>query len=245
MNEEVFSNPVIKKRKKSGNFAIFVLSILLVISLLGSYYFYTKYSAIKNNADILSQKEINSVLKDVSKLMFLPTDEEPSMATIIDKNQLIDQPFFTEAKNGDKLLIFGKSSQAIIYRPSDNKIIKVGPIFLNQSNQNTGSQSDTADNSLSSDVSDLSFKVAYYNGTNTDNLSAQTESAIKLKYPNSQTTILKNANQTDYKSSIVVDISGVYTQEISNIANFLNASVQGLPEGEEIPEADILIISGN
>ncbi len=38
------------------------------------------------------------------------------------------QPFFANAQVGDKVLIYYKAKKAILYNPTDNKIVEVGPI---------------------------------------------------------------------------------------------------------------------
>lgn len=63
----------------------------------------------------------------------LPSDEQPTVATVSDPNKLKDQPFFAGAEKDDKLLIYTNSKKAIIYRPSTNKIINVGPIAISDS----------------------------------------------------------------------------------------------------------------
>jgi hypothetical protein len=241
------SRVIIKTKQKSNgkSFFIFILFVFLFASLFGTYYFYNKYNQLKKNPDIISQKEVDNTLASVEKLMVLPSDETPSMATVLDKNKLEGQDFFVGVENGDKLLIFSKSMQAIIYRPSSNKIIKVGPIFINETNQEEISQNGNIENVepvVEENINNL--KIAYYNGTSIPNLSAQTESAIKLKYPNYQTSLLANASNSDYKKTIVVDLSGLHAVEANEISQLVGASVQILPELEIKPDADILIISG-
>ncbi|PIZ94925.1 MAG: hypothetical protein COX80_05440 [Candidatus Magasanikbacteria bacterium CG_4_10_14_0_2_um_filter_33_14] len=248
-NRHVESVRVHKVRKSNGkNFVIFLLIIFMLAGMFGSYYFYNKYSQLKKDPDITSQKELDTTLKSVGKLMLLPSDEAPTMATVLDKSKLQDQAFFSGVEDNDKLLIFPKASQAIIYRPSTNKIIKVGPIFINDEIQNDlGKNAVNINEDIVNQeeiVVTSSLRIAYYNGTDVANLSAQTESFVKLKYPDYKTTILSNASKQDYKQNIVVDISEQYPIEVSGLASLLGAKVETLPEGEIKPDADILIILG-
>lgn len=78
-----------------------------------------------------AQAEVNAVIAKVSKLMVLP-DETPTVATVTDINAVKDQPFFAQAQNGDKVLIFQNAGEAILFRESENKIIKFGAVNFNQ-----------------------------------------------------------------------------------------------------------------
>ena len=82
------------------------------------------------NPQQVSLEQTKSVVEKVGKLIALPTDETPSLATVQDKSKLKDQPFFKNALNGDKLLLFIKAKKAILYRESTNKIIEVAPINI-------------------------------------------------------------------------------------------------------------------
>jgi hypothetical protein len=77
----------------------------------------------------LSQQDVDSLVGTVGKLILLPA-ETPTIATVTDLNALKDQAFFTNARVGDKVLMFPKSKRAILYDPQDNKIIEVGPITV-------------------------------------------------------------------------------------------------------------------
>ncbi|KKR56818.1 MAG: hypothetical protein UT96_C0033G0001, partial [Candidatus Woesebacteria bacterium GW2011_GWC2_40_30] len=79
-----------------------------------------------------AQAEANALVAKVSKLMTLPTDETPTIATVTDVSIVADQPFFKNAQNGDKVLIYQKAGKAILYRESENKIIEVGAVNFNQ-----------------------------------------------------------------------------------------------------------------
>lgn len=64
-----------------------------------------------------------SVIEKVGELVELPKNELPSIATVTDVDKLSEQIFFAKAKNGDKVLVYSQESWAVIYRPSNNKII--------------------------------------------------------------------------------------------------------------------------
>jgi len=115
---------------------IFVVLFTTVAGL--AVYYYIQYNSIKNNPDNynLAKQEATQLTQKIGQFMELPK-EEPSVATITDKNKLKDQLFFANSENGDKLLIFTKAGEAILYRPSTNKIITVAPINLQTSQSPT------------------------------------------------------------------------------------------------------------
>jgi len=111
--------------------------LVLIIVLIPTIYF---YSQNKNNEKKLNDLQSNSasidaVVKQVGKLVILPSGEQPTLATISDAAKLQSQPFFTQAVNGDKLLVYNKAKIAILYRPSINKIVEMAP--LNSSSQSS------------------------------------------------------------------------------------------------------------
>ncbi len=75
-----------------------------------------------------TDRELRSLVSDVGNHMLLPTDETPTLATVSDMHALEGQEFFKHAEEGDKVLMYLRSRRAIIYRPSIDKIIEVGPI---------------------------------------------------------------------------------------------------------------------
>ncbi len=87
----------------------------------------------KGSAQI--QAEVDALVKEVGVLIELPKDEKPTVATVTDLDKVKDQTFFKSAKNGDKVLIYTNAKKAILYRPSENRIIEVGAVNINQQPQ--------------------------------------------------------------------------------------------------------------
>ena len=80
-----------------------------------------------------NEEEINEILAELSELLLLPSEEVPLVATVVDAESLrSEQPFYSNAEADDRLLIFAESQQAILYRPSDKKIINMGPVYFDQ-----------------------------------------------------------------------------------------------------------------
>ncbi|MDB5194326.1 MAG: hypothetical protein JWN50_340 [Parcubacteria group bacterium] len=95
--------------------------VLLVIIGVGGYAVFQHYSAPQTLST-------NDVVSAVGKLVELPQGETPTVATVTDLAPLAGQDFFKDAAVGDKVLIFGASKKAILYRPNGNKIIQIAPL---------------------------------------------------------------------------------------------------------------------
>jgi len=225
----------ILKHRKFKKIAIIVLVVLVFGALYGFVHYYRKYQALKADPNLEAQQEIESLQEAIGEFMDLPEGEIPSVATILDKEKLKDQPFFKNAENGDKLLVYTKAMKAILYRPSSNRIIEVAPLYIDPEDLEQQGQATQTSNSL---------KVSYYNGTEIDGLSEQVEETVKSTYPDYQTIDIMNASRKDYTRTIVIDLTGNRSQEAADIADLLGGEVGGLPDGETRPDADILIISG-
>lgn len=74
------------------------------------------------------REETNLLVDEVGKLIVLPQDESPTIATVTDLEKLKSQPFFANAQIGDKVLIYARAQKAILYRPDQNKIIELAPL---------------------------------------------------------------------------------------------------------------------
>ncbi len=113
-------------KKMKTIYKIIALIIVIVAVAFGGYYF-----AKKDAGKTDSQKELEETVRDVSKLMVLPQDEMPTLATVTDIKKLEGQPFFANAKTGDKILIYTNNKKIILYSPSLSKIVEVGALNLN------------------------------------------------------------------------------------------------------------------
>lgn len=115
-----------------------VLLLLLLASVAVGVGLFLRYREAKRQIALLQNPqeaakfENQKVIDAVGKLITLPTDETPSIATVTDAAKLKSQSFFQNAQNGDKVLIYSQAKKAILYRPSTNKIIEVGAINLNR-----------------------------------------------------------------------------------------------------------------
>ena len=96
--------------------AIIFIVVLLILTT-------NKKSGVDPNLAI--ERETMDLTQKIGKFMELPIGEQPTLATVTDRAKLKGQVFFESAQNGDKLLIYPKAKKAILYRPSNGKIIEV------------------------------------------------------------------------------------------------------------------------
>ena len=95
-----------------------------------------------SNPQAAAKAETKQLTEQVGRLIELPANETPTVATVVDVTKLQSQAFFANAKNGDRVLIFTQAKKAILYRPSTGKIIQVAPINIGN-NQSSQSQPQT------------------------------------------------------------------------------------------------------
>lgn len=104
--------------------------ILIVVGALGfGIVQYRNNNDLRNNPDKVAAQESTRITEKVGAFYNLPS-ETPTIATVEDKEKLKDQPFFKDAVNGDRILIYQGARLAIIYRESENRLINVGPIAI-------------------------------------------------------------------------------------------------------------------
>lgn len=124
--------------KRSSPKLLSVVLVVLLFTATGIAGIMTKkYQDLKKNPQSISQKQQESLLSKVGALMDLPKDEQPSIATVSDKEKLKEQAFFKSAENGDTLLIYTNAKKAVLYRESTNKIVEVAPIAIDTTQAGT------------------------------------------------------------------------------------------------------------
>jgi hypothetical protein len=225
---------------------LLIISVLVILALIPSLYFYNQYQSTKDllqNPKAQTNAQTKSLVDAVGRLIELPTNEQPRLATVTDVTQLAGQPFFAKAQNGDKVLIYAQLGKAILYRESINKIIEVASVNATAVGaQNT--QPTSVSPTLSAQAQSASVMIL--NGTITSGLAkaAQTKIASNL----SNITVLGTGDSinSNYQSTIVVDLTGSKSEVASQLAKLLGGKVgTTIPNGENKPNSDILVIIGS
>lgn len=240
MSESQFAVLIWQKR-------FFVMLGLAGVSMLflsfGLYVMYNRYQMLEQlitSQTQLTDKEADEMLIKVGTLMSLPSDEKPTIATISDTQKLASQPFFINARIGDKVLIFNSAKKVILYRPEANKIINVAPL---------GSGGEVAGDSTvineTTPTASPSLRVAIYNGTTIPKLAVKASKRLEEKLSDITVVAQTNAAAEDYTKTKIIDISGIAASKLSQIADVFSAEEVVLPTGETAPkDADVLVILG-
>ncbi len=104
-----------------GLVAAIAIALIAMSAYLSSYLGIVHTYTVKVNLPFGDYAK--SVTLRVSKLAQLPQDESPQVFTIGDASKLPDDPFFSEAENGDEYLVWQKNQLRILFRPSANSIV--------------------------------------------------------------------------------------------------------------------------
>lgn len=108
--------------------AAVLLACFVVIGVL-----WTQLGAAKKAAtQAPAADEAAALVAEVGALIRLPPDEAPTVATVSDPEKLREQAFFKNASEGDKVLIYTRSKKAILYSPSEKRIVEVANVNLSQ-----------------------------------------------------------------------------------------------------------------
>jgi hypothetical protein len=234
----VVNNTIMDKQK-------LVLIVMVVLVTAGG----TLYGLIQRNENVRLQKQIAQLKNDpqsinrdeiqlltdkMSKLIALPEGETPILFPF-DKEKYKDQPIFSKTDNGDKILIYTNAKKAYIYRPSKNVIVDVIPV-------NVG---DTTTPSIAGTSVDKPIKLAIYNGTKIANLAATLEQRIIDQKVVGVSVVSKvTAVKSDYKKTIVIDLTGKLSKQTASLATLLEADVATDAAEIKPAGADLMVIVG-
>lgn len=126
------------------------IAALIVVIGIGAFFGYRVYDHQQKEIDRLSnpqesaKAESDRIKDEVSRLIELPNDEDPTIATVVDSTKLNNQAFFAKAQNGDRVVMYAKAKKAVLYRPSTKRLIEVAPINIGDPNAATQSGSPAA-----------------------------------------------------------------------------------------------------
>lgn len=191
---------------------IVVLALVFVGSIGLNVKQYLDNKDLKKNPPQVSVEEENKrVLEAVAKLYKLPDEAPSDVGKITNKDELKDE-FFTDAQNGDYLLLFKNAKLAIIYRESEGRIIKSGPLII-----------------------PINVTIYANEGVSTKTVESAIAQAESVSITTKKTTL-------SIASPIVVDVTGNNKSAAEKIATLVAGKVGALPEGENAPEGAEVIV---
>lgn len=168
------------------------------------------------SAGPLTHDEI--VLK-VNKTLSIQGDSNPAILTVEDKSK-VTQPFLEQSQNGDKILLYYKAKKAVLFRPSEDRII----------NQGSYTPPDA--------------KVFIRNGTAEENRVAEVRSQLE-EVSAIDLVSEDDSPKRDYRGITIVNVTDRYDEKLRELEGLFGAKAARLPAGETFPDADILIIVGS
>lgn len=257
LKTEAYHDPSEKPRDPSKKITI---SVLLVVLILGGGLFvwrarvqgaFPRFGAGRggNNADS------SAVIARISKHVALPTGETPLVGTVTNAAALrSDQDFFAAVENGDVVVLYQKYQRAILYRPSRDILVNMGPIVLPPPVTDRGNAAvATAKPSVppaqqpSPSVVAGPLKLDIRNGSKTGGIAAQLGKSLGAQANLYQVISVAPAARTTYRGTTLVILPGVDSARVEELKKKLGnpAIVNELPAGENKTTADCVIILGN
>jgi hypothetical protein len=246
------TNKSLDNLKANKSLWLIVIIVILIVAAIPAYYYYNQYKSAQmllQNPGASADAAVQNLIGKVGKLMELPTNEIPKIATVSDITKLKGQAFFANAQNGDKVLVYSQNKEAILYRESINKIIQVAQVDL-------GAVAPTSVVAPSSAVvvsptptptvtpTPVVVTVAVYNGTTISGLANKAGTEITQAMANA-TIAAKGDTKNNYTKTEIIDLSGTQGSATAQIAKLLDGSVvSSIPSGETAPNADIFVILG-
>lgn len=107
------------------------VAAFVALSISGAYW----YGRESNSPEARTERSVQETVDAVAKHMVLPEGEMPTVATVSDPAQLAAQPFFRNAKTGQKVLIYTKAGKAILYDPEIDRIVEAAQLSVDISSQ--------------------------------------------------------------------------------------------------------------
>lgn len=109
---------------RKSRYVLVVCAVLVVVLVLAGGGFW----AYKNKQKGTEPDNVQ-IKRLVGLHVILPEGEEPVLATITDKNKL-ESEFLKRGQDGDRVLIYSKAKKVIIYRPSIDRVVEIGPVSI-------------------------------------------------------------------------------------------------------------------
>jgi hypothetical protein len=105
-----------------------LVGVIALVSIIFNIY-QSRQINLLENPRAFSEKQIARYIRDIGAVIALPSDETPTLATVSDPEELKSQPFFANAEVGDIVLVYENAKKAVLWRPSEKKLIEVSSVI--------------------------------------------------------------------------------------------------------------------
>ena len=251
-SREVISRGNSKKVLKKIAFLVFLLAGTGFAGWSFYSYLETKKEVVRlstiEGQQGIQKQEVSILLDQVKKHMLLPDDEQPTIATLTDVDELKrQQPCFEKASNGDKVIVYANSQKAIIYSPDKDVIVNVGALLVDNpdSAQVQEEQEGTEEPQPQEEVV-AKLDIEIRNGTKEEGLAETVSTQLKGTNHAFDFVTLGETSKKDYSQTVVVDMGKGGDGDLANsLTQELGVSLSNeLPEGEKESEAQVVVIVG-
>ncbi len=208
--------------------------MIVVASLAFGGFFYFKYQDVNTKykeVTISKEDKIKKLVNEIGALYNIPKyeDEQPSFPgvegtaiyTVVEQeleNVKKSNDFYKDAKKDDVLVAYKNANTAILYRPSEKRIIK------------TGAYSEAS-----------LVKIDTVIQANPDKVK-QLETQLQQKFGKQINVIPGSASSVSLQKGIVIDLSGKSAEDAKKIAAAIGYEVSSLPSGITAPDGAVFLI---
>lgn len=114
-----------RRKTRKNRWILWLLAAALIpcFSAAAGVFFYQSYLSADSVSSLQIEDAPDGIVEEVAQIMILPS-EQPVIGTVLDKSRLSDEPFFAQAENGDRVLIFSQARKAVLYRPDTGQIVE-------------------------------------------------------------------------------------------------------------------------
>ncbi len=222
---------------------VFLIAVIIILSAGGFYYGQKLRNDNKKllaqivqlqNPQVTANEEVAALVAKVGKLVVLPQNEQPVVATVTDISKLKDQPAFANAQNGDKILIYTNEKKAYLYDPAKNVIVDVIPVNIGQNAM-----------TISGVDANHPLRVALVNGSkNTGVTNTLATRIADAKIAGVSVVSKATAKSSDYANTQVIDLTGKWGSQAAQFAQMVSGVVATSSSETKPANADLLVIIG-